>query len=550
MKRAFGRSLISRATLPVDTAPLWDALKRDSCERARTTLIEAHLPLVHLTRQRIVPRVPERLDAADLDQEGCIAVVQAVDRFEPARGVKFSSFCISMIRGAIFEYLRKEDWAPRSVRDKQKTLARAADSLVHALGREPEDEETAAHLGLDLEALRALQRQAKGRSVVSLDALINQADPDADFDPLRVGEAVVDPSPGPDEIAMRDNESELLWQAVRWLPETEREVVCAYYDDGLTLKVIAERMDRSESRVHQYHTQAMGRLRTFLGSGERRLYPARGREPAPVEEPAPESDPKETAMIETATNGATPTVAEAPEWDGWMTAEDETLRELWGRREPNEIARKLGRTAATVKERAAALQLGGGSRFGAMPPVDPRSTWWTPEEDAQLQRHWGTLPSAEIAALTGRNRQAVHRRAKALGLEKASVVAVNPRRRWTPQEDEQLRALHGTVSRREVALKLNRSVGSISCRVEALRLNEERGVVPGSHVSPAVKPAVIEKPAAAAEKPPADPVTPRPSLVDAELLAMAEIYRLLAGLEERERARVVRWVADRWEAAP
>jgi RNA polymerase sigma factor for flagellar operon FliA len=252
---------------PADTAPLWDALKTHDCQQARTTLIEAHLPLVRLTIPRVIPRVPVRIDPEDLQTEGMIAVVRAVDRFEPARGVKFSSFCISMIRGAMLEYLRAEDWTPRSVRTKQKVLAQAADSLVHALGREPEDAETAAHLGLDLEALQALQRQAKGRSVVSLDALINQADPDADFDPLRVGEQVADPAPGPDAIALLDNESEILWQAVRWLPATEREVIRAYYEEGLTLKAIAGRLDRSESRSHQYHRQAIRRLRRFLGEG-------------------------------------------------------------------------------------------------------------------------------------------------------------------------------------------------------------------------------------------------------------------------------------------
>jgi RNA polymerase sigma factor FliA len=239
--------------------PLW-AQKAAGDEEARHTLIEAHRWLIGKTRQRIIPSCPVKIEPAELESEGCIALIRAVDQFDPSRGVLFTSYAISFIRGAMLEFLRKEDWTPRSVRTKQKTLKRAEEMC----GWDASPEELAAFLGLDRDKFAALQAEAQDRQVCSLDDVIDDSEHD-DLDPLVVGEGAADPRPGPESLALAGIEAEQVRRMIGWLPKPEERVIRLYYFEGLTLKKIAREIGRSESRAHQIHAQAIKRFCDFMG---------------------------------------------------------------------------------------------------------------------------------------------------------------------------------------------------------------------------------------------------------------------------------------------
>lgn len=200
----------------------------------RNELIERFAYLVPATRRRVVPKPPWRVPAEDLEGAGYLALVKAADRFDPARGVKFSMFAIAMIRGALLEFLRQEDWAPRSERDRQK---RGEPALIYEL--------------------------------ISWEYLVYGGDIcDAD-DRLLVLDTLADPSPGPEERAMESIEAELLWQEVGSLPSDERACLREYYGpEALTFRAIGAGRDRCESRAKQWHGQGLARLRERLAVGQ------------------------------------------------------------------------------------------------------------------------------------------------------------------------------------------------------------------------------------------------------------------------------------------
>src|SRR5438552_6339516 len=138
----------------------WTQFKQDRSAQARDFIIEHYRYLITKTRQRIIPSVPTKIAPEDLEQEGMMALIKAVDQFDPSRNVKFESYAISMVRGAMLEYLRKEDWVPRSVRTKQKLLARAEEALALAKGEEITDEDRAEFLELDIDQFYALYFEA------------------------------------------------------------------------------------------------------------------------------------------------------------------------------------------------------------------------------------------------------------------------------------------------------------------------------------------------------------------------------------------------------
>ena len=169
--------------------------------QARTGLIEHYRYLITKTRQRIIPTVPVKIAAEDLDQEGYIALVKAVDHFDPRRKVKFESYAISTVRGAMLEYLRREDWVPRSVRSKQKLLHRAEEDLALKKGMENvTDNDRAAYLELPIDAFYQLYYEANVLQVVSLEDVVGDSEHE-DLDPLVVLESVKSKDPDPDTLA-------------------------------------------------------------------------------------------------------------------------------------------------------------------------------------------------------------------------------------------------------------------------------------------------------------------------------------------------------------
>lgn len=270
------------AELQAALAHLWREFKGHNCQRARTTLIEHYRYLISKTRQRIIPTVPVKIAPEDLDQEGLIALVKAVDHFDPRRKVKFESYAISMVRGAMLEYLRREDWVPRSVRSKQKLIHKAEEDLALRKGLENvTDTDMAQYLDMPIDAFYQLYYEANVLQVVSLEDVVGDSEHE-DLDPLVVLESVKSKDPDPDLMAVIESQKSLMMRCISWLPALERTVVVQYYYEGCTLKQIAKQIGRSESRAHQLHSQAIQRLSGFMARQQGLFFP----EALPVAEPA------------------------------------------------------------------------------------------------------------------------------------------------------------------------------------------------------------------------------------------------------------------------
>jgi RNA polymerase sigma factor for flagellar operon FliA len=249
---------------------IWFRFKHRGDGKARETLIDNYSYLVKITAGRIAGGVPPSLDREDLISAGVIGLIRAVDQFDSTRDVKFETYAIALIRGAILELLRGEDWAPRSVRDKIKLLERTYREVELRLGRAGTDEEIAGTLGLGVDGLHKMLSEVAQASVLSLDEMLFSSEPDAT---LRVVDTVEDTSVSGDTVRAveRQQRRQALTGAVKRLPEREHLVLSLYYYEGLTFKEIGKILQVSESRVFQLHQQAMMRLRGYL-SADRDLF--------------------------------------------------------------------------------------------------------------------------------------------------------------------------------------------------------------------------------------------------------------------------------------
>jgi RNA polymerase sigma factor for flagellar operon FliA len=249
---------------------IWFRFKHRGDARARETLIDNYSYLVKITAGRIAGGVPPSLDREDLVSAGVIGLIRAVDQFDSSREVKFETYAIALIRGAILELLRGEDWAPRSVRDKIKLLERTYTSIETRLGRPGTDEEVAEALETSVDGLHKMLSQVAQASVLSLDEMLFSAEPDTS---LRVVDTVEDTSASGSttKAVEKQQRRKALGVAIKRLPEREHLVLSLYYYEGLTFKEIGKILQVSESRVFQLHQQAMMRLRGYL-SADRDLF--------------------------------------------------------------------------------------------------------------------------------------------------------------------------------------------------------------------------------------------------------------------------------------
>lgn len=229
--------------------------------QARVELIDHYSYLVKITAGRLVTSLPGGLDREDLVGAGVIGLIKSVDQFDPMRDVKFETYAIALIRGAILEMLRDEDWVPRSIREKLKLLDRTMMALETKLGQAPSEYELAEAMGLSTGEVSELMVRMGRTNVYSLDDILGGGDSD---DHIHFIELIVDENANTDgEIEGREIRR-ILAGGVDRLPERERLVVALYYFEGLTFKEIGKVLGVSESRVYQLHTQAMTRLRTYM----------------------------------------------------------------------------------------------------------------------------------------------------------------------------------------------------------------------------------------------------------------------------------------------
>ncbi|GMU41600.1 MAG: RNA polymerase sigma factor WhiG [Chloroflexota bacterium] len=241
---------------------LWDRYITTRDAAVREQIILQYAPLVKYVMGRLAISLPAILDYEDILSFGTIGLIEAVERFDHSKGVKFETYAISRIRGAIIDALRSLDRLPRSVRQKTREANAAILALTGDLGRDPTDDEVAAALGLTPESYRKTLIDASWITV-SLDSLGATDGEDDTGGPM----AVADPN---DEDFSADLErQELIGDlaaVIRDLPDREQLILSLYYKDELTMREISEVLQISESRVCQLHARALGRLRTGLVS--------------------------------------------------------------------------------------------------------------------------------------------------------------------------------------------------------------------------------------------------------------------------------------------
>lgn len=239
-----------------DDARLWEEYHSDRGDRTRGQLVEHYVPLLRHIVDRMARRLPSGVDPDDLMQEGIFGLMDAIDSFDPDRGVKFNTYAGPRIRGAILDYLRSLDWAPRLVRVRARAYEDASQSARKQLGRDATDEELAERLGVDDVAYGRIRRDAQIVHTVSIDA---QTPGDGDDDAASLVEALRD-ADGVDPFA-RALQRDLKEAITRKLTRAERLIVVLYYCEGMTMREIGTTLDLSESRVSQMHTSIIARLK-------------------------------------------------------------------------------------------------------------------------------------------------------------------------------------------------------------------------------------------------------------------------------------------------
>ena len=223
----------------------------------------AYSPLVKYVAGRMGSGLPAHVEEADLISYGLVGLISAIERYEPEREIKFETYAIPRIRGAIIDELRALDWVPRSVRARAREIEKANVKLEHQLQRAPTDEEMAGELGIEVDEFQESLIQISNSTIAALDELWTVSDSSGDqvslLDTIQDPQAL-DPAQEMDATEMKDH----LADAIARLPEREKLVVALYYYENLTLREIGEVLGVTESRVSQLHTKAVLRLRSKL----------------------------------------------------------------------------------------------------------------------------------------------------------------------------------------------------------------------------------------------------------------------------------------------
>ena len=246
-----------------DTQSLWLEYRRSGDPGVRDRLILTYAPLVKYVAGRLGSGLPAHVDENDLVSYGLLGLIGAIERYDPDRDVKFETYAIARIKGAIIDELRAMDWVPRSVRSRAREIERAMTELEGRLGRAPTDEEIAKKVGITVEELEESLTDIARSSIAALDELWTVSD--SSGDKVSLLDTISDPrAEDPQESLASSEIKDRLTDAVASLPEREQLVVALYYYENLTLREIGEVLGVTESRVSQLHTKAVLRLRSRL----------------------------------------------------------------------------------------------------------------------------------------------------------------------------------------------------------------------------------------------------------------------------------------------
>ncbi|MCH7946394.1 MAG: FliA/WhiG family RNA polymerase sigma factor [candidate division Zixibacteria bacterium] len=251
-----------RKRRPTVTEREWRRYRKSETEEMRQMLLNKFLPLVRNVASRMAMGFPRSVELPDLVNTGVIGLIEAFRNFDPGRGVKFETYAVPRIRGAILDELRALDWVPRSTRAKSREIDKSYNILENKYGRPPEKTELAKHMKVTMEELHLSLDDVSGTNILSLDDIIFREDDNRQVSRI---ETIVDTS----KINIlgeleKDELRAFLSIAMGKLTAQEKLVIALYYYEELTLKEIGEVMSISESRVSQIHTRAVSKLRTMV----------------------------------------------------------------------------------------------------------------------------------------------------------------------------------------------------------------------------------------------------------------------------------------------
>jgi RNA polymerase sigma factor for flagellar operon FliA len=246
-----------------DTQALWQEYRQTHDRVLRDRLILTYAPLVKFVAGRLGASLPSHVDEQDLVSYGLLGLISAIERFDPDREIKFETYAISRVKGAIIDELRSLDWVPRSVRTRAREIERAIAELERQLMRAPTDEEIASKVGISGDELEASLSEISRTSIAALDELWSPSS--GGGDQIALIDTIEDTSgPDPESSLEQTEMKEALGEAIARLPEREKLVVTLYYYEELTLREIGEVLGVTESRVSQLHTKAVLRLKARL----------------------------------------------------------------------------------------------------------------------------------------------------------------------------------------------------------------------------------------------------------------------------------------------
>ena len=252
-----------RPAAPTSLDELWRSYKSSGDERLREQLILHYSPLVKYVAGRVSVGLPSNVEQADFVSSGVFGLIDAIEKFDVERAIKFETYAITRIRGAMIDELRALDWIPRSVRQKARNVERAYATLEAQLRRTPSESEVAAELGIQLEELHAVFSQLSLANVVALEELLHVGGEGGDR--LSLMDTLEDTAAdNPVEVAEDRELRRLLARAINTRPEREKTVVTLYYYEGLTLAEIGSVLGVTESRICQMHTKAVLQMRSKL----------------------------------------------------------------------------------------------------------------------------------------------------------------------------------------------------------------------------------------------------------------------------------------------
>lgn len=245
----------------LDIDQIWEQFYKTGDTQFRNLLMENYRPLVKYTAERLRSKLPEKVELDDLISAGIFGLMDAIDAFDPSRGVKFETYCSPRVRGAILDELRSMDWVPRLVRARAHQLTKAVHALETHLGRKPTEKETAEEMDMNIEEFNRLQQDANAVGLVSLDTKYNENDGEKDIREIDIIKDQKSEDPLT-EAQKRDLKSLLT----KGLTRAERLIIVLYYYEEMTMKEIGATLDLSESRVSQMHSSIVARLKAQMNT--------------------------------------------------------------------------------------------------------------------------------------------------------------------------------------------------------------------------------------------------------------------------------------------